>query len=78
MHDDDTLVHRGEDKAIINGCTDGEKKSYCFENSCPGGVSEHQGSELCLNSNKQFNNNNNAEIKGHQLQMKGGKMHVYI
>ena len=46
MRDDGALVHRGEGKAIINGCTDREKKRYFFANACPMRVSEHHESEL--------------------------------
>ena len=60
IYDDGTLFHRGEDKSIINGCTCGEKKIYCFVNVFPRRVSEHQGSELNLNSNQKFNNNKNT------------------
>ena len=74
VYDDGTSVHRVEGKAIINVCTDGEKKSYCFANGCPMRVSEHQESEL----NQKFNNNNHAKIKRNQLRMKGGKMHVIL
>ena len=42
VHDDGTLVHRGEGKAIVNGCADGEEKSYYFTYGCPTRVSEHQ------------------------------------
>ena len=41
VHDDGVSVHRGEGKAIINGCTDREKKSYCFANGCLRRVSVH-------------------------------------
>ena len=78
MCDDGTLVHRDEVKAVVNGFTDGEKKSYCFENSCLRRVFENQESELHLNSIKKCNDSNNTKIKRYQLRMKGGKMHVNI
>ena len=30
VHDDGVVGHCGEGKDIINGCTDGFKKRYCF------------------------------------------------
>ena len=71
MYDDGDLVHRDEGKAIFKGFTDGSKKSYRFANGCPRRVSEHQGSESHMNSNKKFNNNKNKTIKRHQLRIKG-------
>ena len=73
MHDDGTLVHRGEIKAIINGCTDGEKKIYCFASGCLRRVAEHHESELNLNSNQNFNNNNIEKNKRYQMEIKEGK-----
>ena len=58
---DGDLVHRGEGKAIVNGCMDRENKSYFFTDVCPKRVSEHQESDLNLNSNQHFDNNNNAK-----------------
>ena len=78
MHDDGALFHRGEGNAIINGCTDREKKSYCFANGCPMRASEHQESELSLSSNQKLNNSNNAKINRCQLRLKGGKMRAII
>ena len=57
-HDEDTLGHLGEGKAIVNGCADGEKKGYCFANDCPRRVSEFRNFVFT-----QHFNNNNAKNK---------------
>ena len=48
---EDAFGRHGEGKDIINGYTDREKKSYCFENGCPRQVSEVRSFVFIQNSN---------------------------
>ena len=57
MHDDGVVCHRAEGKFIINGCTDGVKKSYYFTIAMSRRASEYQESECIKFNNDNIKNN---------------------
>ena len=68
VYGDDALSYRSEGKAIVNGCTGGEKKSYCFANGCPRRVSEFRNFTFAQNFNN-VNKKNKVPIASEGLNM---------